>query len=337
MKPEILNDCPQVLRDFLFYMETIKGRSSKTVSEYYLDLRTYLRYLKCVKITGVNPFQLTVDEFREISIQDIPTQLICSVTLSDIYGYLNFVLDQRQNSAKTRSRKVTSIRSFYKYLNTKTELLPVNPAKDLEVPSIRKSIPKYLTLEESVELLSSIDANKNPRDYCMIVLLLNCGMRVSELVGINTQDIRDNTLKLLGKGNKERVVYLNDACISALKGWMDVRTAPSSGKDRNAVFLGRGGKRLTTRRVEQILEGYLKPIGLSGKGYSPHKLRHTAATLMYQNGGVDVRILKEILGHANLATTEIYTHISDRQLEKAAESSPLANFNLNQRKNQRKK
>ena len=231
------------------------------------------------------------------------------------------------NNASSRSRKISSIRALYKYLTTKTNYLEENPAKNLDTPSMRKSVPKYLTLGESIELLASIQ-DESPavtaRDYCMITLMLNCGMRVSELVGINLEDIRDNTLRLLGKGNKERMVYLNDACLSAIENYLKFRKQPEGGPDKNALFLSSQHRRMTTRRVEQIVAKYLKACGLDGRGYSPHKLRHTAATLMYQHGGVDIRALKEILGHANIGTTEIYTHISDRMIEEAANASPLS-------------
>lgn len=323
----IRNDCPELLRQFLFYMETIRGRSEKTVQGYYIDLRSFLRFIKAVKILGIQP--LNDDQFHQIKIADISTEVICSVTLADVYEYLHFALSQLNNGSAARSRKVSSIRAFYKYITTKTTLLEDDPVKNLEVPAIKKALPKYLTLEESLELLTSVKSKFTQRDFCIITLFLNCGMRVSELVGINLEDIRDNTLKLLGKGNKERVVYLNDACIAAINDYMAVReTSISPGSlskaDRNALFLSKNGKRLTVRRVEQIVGECLKLAGLSGQGYSPHKLRHTAATLMYQHGGVDIRVLKEILGHSNLGTTEIYTHVSSGQIENAAEKNPLS-------------
>ncbi len=325
MEKNILFDCPDILREFLFYMETILGRSPKTVNGYYIELRTFFRYIKAVKILKSIPQD--ADELAQIKIDDISKELVCSVTLSDIYDFLHFSLETLHNNASSRSRKISSIRALYKYLTTKTNYMEENPAKNLDTPSLRKSVPKYLTLEESIELLANVK-DESPavtaRDYCMITLMLNCGMRVSELVGINLEDIRDNTLRLLGKGNKERIVYLNDACISALENYLSLRKAPESGTDRNALFLSAQHRRMTTRRVEQIVAKYMKASGLDGRGYSPHKLRHTAATLMYQHGGVDIRALKEILGHANIGTTEIYTHISNQMIEEAANASPLS-------------
>ncbi|MDL2232997.1 tyrosine recombinase XerC [Ruminococcaceae bacterium OttesenSCG-928-L11] len=317
------NDCPQLLKDFLFYLLTIRGRSQRTVHAYYIDLRTFLRYIKSIK-TPIDP-QL---EFHEIPIDDIDVEMLASITLSDVYAYLNYVMTQRENNAKTRSRKVSSIRAFFRYLTVNTTTLKENPVKDLEVPNSKKSMPKYLTLEESLELISHIDTRDSARDYCIITLFLNCGMRLSELVGINTYDIRGNTLKLLGKGNKERIIYLNEACLFAIDQYMQVREPPQNAAHRDALFLSKRGTRLTARRVQQIVESCLKSAGLSGKGYSPHKLRHTAATLMYQHGNVDIRVLKEILGHANLATTEIYTHVANSQIENAANQSPLSKIKI---------
>ena len=324
MKREYLDDCPPLLRDFLYYMETIQGRSPRTVDGYYIDLRTFLRYIKAVKVQGMRDFEPT-----EIRIGDLDSSVICAVTLTDIYGYLNYALTERENTAATRARKVSSIRSFYKYITTKTNLLEVSPAKELDLPSVRSSLPKFLSLEESLDLLQAVAAAQNPRDFCMITFLINCGMRVSELVGLNLPDLRkkEKTLRLLGKGNKERIIYVNDACLQAMEAYEPVRAKLLADRHRtneNAMFLSERGSRISTRRVEQILEKYLAAAGLSGRGYSPHKLRHTAATLMYQYGGADVRVLKEILGHENLSTTEIYTHVSSQQIERAIDSSPLA-------------
>ena len=321
-----INDyaCPQILKDFLFYMLTIKGRSQRTVDAYYIDLRLFLRYLKATRL-GLS---LTEPNLADISIEDVSNEMICSVTLSEAYGFLNFVQTANENNARTRSRKVSSLRSFYNYLTAKAGLMEVSPLKDLETPSQRKSLPKYLSLEESLQLLQAVDGPTplKERDYCIITLLLNCGMRLSELVGIKKSSIHwdDRSLVLLGKGNKERQVYLNDACISAIQAYLAVREEPSVEKYRGYLFLSSRHTPISPRRVEQIVEARLKAAGLDGRGFSPHKLRHTAATLMYQHGGVDIRVLKEILGHANLATTEIYTHVSNEQVENAIQRNPLA-------------
>ena len=325
------DDCPKELRDFLFYMLTIRGRSPRTVHAYYLDLRTFLRYLTHAKTTFGSDLPFEEQPFHLITIEHLR-----SVSLSDVYEFLNYTMTERENVAKTRSRKVSSIRSFFKYLNITAGLLEDNPVKNLEMPSAKKSIPKYLTLEESLELLSHIPGDHYERDCCMIVLLLNCGMRLSELVGINLQDIRGNSLKLLGKGNKERVVYLNDACQYTVEQYLAVRESPVNAQHKDALFVSTRGTRLSGRRVQQIVETCMQAAGLGNKGYSPHKLRHTAATLMYQHGHVDIRVLKEVLGHANLATTEIYTHVANAQVENAANQSPLAKVKVPKRTNAKK-
>lgn len=318
-------DCPDYLREFLYYLLTIRGRSKRTVDGYYIDLRIFLRYIKCKYVLHADPFD--PDVLQDIVILDLPLSVLSGLTLADIYEFLTYAQSGRENNPKTRSRKVSSIRTFFHYLTVKSRKLENNPVENLEVPSVKKSVPRYLTLEESLELLVHIDPG-NPnyeRDYCIVTLFLNCGMRLSELVGINVYDIRDDTVRLLGKGNKERVIYINEACQKAIQAYMKVRKQPQNAKHKDALFLSSRGTRITPRRVEQIVENCLKQAGLSGQGYSPHKLRHTAATLMYQHGGVDIRVLKEILGHANLATTEIYTHISSRQMQDAMLHSPLSN------------
>ncbi len=316
------------LRDYLFYMETIKGRSPKTVQEYYTDLRTFFRFILVYRSDDRTPLT-DYEAFQKIKISDVTLGLIQTITLSDIYEFLHFVMSERSNSATARARKVSSIRGFFKYLTNNQKVLDENPALNLEIPSTRKTLPKYLTLEQSLELLNSVneeDGDNQQRDYCILTLFLNCGMRLAELVGINLSDIRDNTLRLLGKGNKERSIYLNNACLTAISSYLEMRNQQHPHpKDSNALFLSRTGSRISRRRVQQIVETFLKKSGLGQMGYSAHKLRHTAATLMYQYGEIDIRVLKDILGHVNLGTTEIYTHVSSRQMEHAAENNPLAN------------
>lgn len=312
------NDCPEPLREFLSYTLTIRGLSPRTVDGYYIELRTFLRFLKLYRSD-----QLNAEAMAETTIADIEIATICGITLADIYAYLNFAHNELGNAASARARKISTLSSFYKFLSTKTLYMTDNPIKNLDRPKTKRALPKYLTLDESNDLLETADSRDNARDYCILTLFLNCGMRLSELVAINRADIRDdNTLKLLGKGNKERIVYLNQACLDAINAY--IADSKQIKRQNDALFVGKNGKRLSPRRVQQIIGDCLKSAGLSGKGYTPHKLRHTAATLMYQYGNVDVRILKEILGHSNLNTTEIYTHVSNRQLEQAADSSPLA-------------
>lgn len=315
-------DCPQLVRDFLSYMEFIKGRSKTTVNAYYTDLKTFFRFIKRNKNLVDND-----TDFNKIDISDINIDVIKTITLSDVYEFLLFVSSERSNNAKSRARKVSCLKVFFKYLTNNLNLLKENPVENLESPKIAKTLPKYLTLENCIELLNAVDGDYKERDFCIITLFLNCGMRLNELVGINLDDIRNDTLLLRGKGNKERMIYLNQACIDALSDYLKYRNSNLSKikpNSKNALFIGRNGNRIGARRVEMIVSDALKKAGLDGKGYSVHKLRHTAATMMYQHGNVDVRVLQEILGHVNLGTTQIYTHISDNQIKKAIDSNPLS-------------
>ncbi len=322
MKHEILLSAPPILRDFLTYNETIKGKSSKSVDEYFLDLQMFFRYLMLIrgKVDKATPFE-------EISIENVDAQLISSVTISDLYSFIVYCKNERGNNAATRARKTSTLRIFFKYLTSQIHLLETNPAEMLDSPKVKSGLPKHLSLEDSLELLNSVEGPNKERDYCILTLFLNCGMRLSELCGLNLSDIRaDGTMRLLGKGNKERIVYINEACRSAINAYMAVR--PNDGiefTDHNALFISRNKKRISNKTVQHIVKTCLEKAGLGGQGYSTHKLRHTAATLMYQHGDVDIRVLKDILGHSNLGTTQIYTHISDKQIKNAIESNPLSN------------
>lgn len=323
MNEKFLAEAPGVIREFLGYMQTIKGKSPKTVDEYYIDLRTFFRYMKYSrKLVDINT------PSDEISIHDIDIEFIETIQLIDVFEYMNYLLSERGNREAARARKTSSLKTFFKYLTNKTGQLKVNPIQDLDSPKLKKSLPKFLTLEQCIELLKSIDGKYKVRDYCIVTLFLNCGMRLSELVNININDIHvDGTLKLTGKGNKERIVYLNQACVNAIEKYKKIR--PVDGvKDKNAFFISRQSNRISIKTVQFILKKYFKAIGLDGQGYSVHKLRHTAATLMYQHGNVDIRILKDILGHENLGTTEIYTHLSNEQMKNASDSNPLSKVKM---------
>ena len=317
------DNAPAIIKDYLIYMQTIKGKSLKTIDEYYSDLRTFFRFIKVSRglVSKDTPY-------TEINISDIDIHIIKSVTLTDIYEFMNYVMRERNNNNSTRARKSSSLRGFFGYITTKKHLLENDPTKELEVPKKKKTKPKYLTLEQSIELLNSVEGKYKERDYCILTLFLNCGLRLSELVGLNFSDIRtDNTMRVLGKGNKERIVYLNEACITAINDYKLVR--PVDGvKDKNALFISRNNNRVSPKTVQAMVYKYLEKIELDSQGYSCHKLRHTAATLMYQQGGVDILVLKELLGHENIGTTEIYTHLSSNQLEDAANKNPLAKVNM---------
>lgn len=319
MRQEYSQECFPLLRDFLGYMEVVKGRSVHTVEEYFMDLRTFFRFIK--QRRGLVP---PTKPEEEISIDDVDIFLIRSVSLEDVFEFMSYVKGERQNHTKALARKASSLRVFFRHLTNYTHQLDYNPVQNLETPKIRRTLPKYLTLEQSIALLQSADGEFAERDYCMLALLLNCGLRRAELAGLNLSDIRsDNTLRVLGKGEKERVVYLNEACLDALKQYLPTRPIDGIEKEeRDALFYSHLKKRISLQGVHFIVKGYLSRIsGL--EGYSTHKLRHTAATLMYRNG-VDIRVLKDILGHENLGTTEIYTHVSDEQMKKAAQANPLA-------------
>lgn len=310
-------EAPPILRDFLVYHETIQGHSRRTVDEYYLDLRNFFRFLKQSK--AITPKDIPLDD---ISIADVDLALIRNITLTDIYSYMNYLSRDRGLNNTSRARKVATIRSFYKYLTNKAKLLETNPVQDLDSPRLKKSLPKYLNLDESLELLNSVDGKNAVRDYCILTLFLNCGLRISELVGLNKTDVRGDQLRVLGKGNKERMLYLNDACQRALEDWMVERDTLAL-VDQNALFVTlQNRRRISTAAVHKLVKKHLAAAGLDSTQYSSHKLRHTAATLMLQNG-VDVRTLQEVLGHDHLNTTQIYTHVDNDDLRAAARANPL--------------
>lgn len=326
--PDYRTEAPQILRDFLSYHETIKAHSKRTVDEYYLDLRNFFRYLKRVR----DPL-LSDKPLDEISIMDIDLSFLATVTLTDIYGYMTYLSRDRilhQNSrnseyglnAASRARKIATIRSFYNYLTNKAHLLRENPVKDIDSPKLKKTLPKYLTLDQSIQLLNMVSGKNQERDYCILTLFLNCGLRISELIALNLNDIQEDALRVLGKGGKTRIVYLNDACKSALAQYLAVRR-PISGRDQNALFLSTQNERVSRSTVHAMVKKRLAEAGVDSTQYSSHKLRHTAATLMLQNG-VDVRAVQEVLGHEHLNTTEIYTHIDNEALRVAAKANPLS-------------
>ncbi|MDR1328887.1 MAG: tyrosine recombinase XerC [Oscillospiraceae bacterium] len=320
MKPNIASrsESPEILRDFLAYHETIKGHSKKTVDEYFLDLRTFFRFIKLQKALAPPGA-----EFNEIPFKDVDLAMISSIKLSDVYDFLTYLTRERGLSATSRARKIAAIRSFYKYLTVKTKQLENNPVIDLDPPKLKKTLPRYLTLDESRQLLSSVSGKNQARDYCILTLFLNCGMRVSELAGLNLGDIRADSLRVLGKGGKERVIFLNDACVAAINDYLQIRKTVE--KDNRALFVTAKHSRIERSTVHRLVKKHMLAAGLDATKYSSHKLRHTAATLMLKNG-VDIRTLQELLGHENLNTTQIYTHVESEALRDAAQRSPLSDF-----------
>lgn len=318
MKREEFNELPRLVQQYLLYLEAIKGHSELSVIEYASDLRTFFRYIMRQKgLVDKNT------EDSEIDLSPIDISFIKKITLNDAYQFLIYCKNDRKNNDNTRARRVISIRRFFIYLTDNQGMLDYNPMKNLDIPKTKKALPKYLTLEEAEMLLSVVDGPYKERDYAIITLFLNCGMRLAELVSIDYNDIKaDGSLIITGKGNKERAVYLNQACINAITAYMKKR--PNDGVKDRALFLSSRNQRISPKTVQHIVYTNLDKAGLGDRGLSVHKLRHTAATLMYQHGNVDVLLLKEILGHENLGTTEIYTHLANDATKKAIESNPLS-------------
>lgn len=310
---------PEFLNEYLVHIKIVKLLSQRTIEEYYTDIRLFLRYI-------YENNHETGNAIEDIDIRDMTTAELRKITVSDIYNFIFYTSDERNNKDRARYRKISSLRSFFKYLENVAHIIDENPTKDLDVPVPKASLPKFLSLNESLRLLSTADSADSKRDYCIITLFLNCGMRLSELVGINIKDIDfyENRLKVLGKRSKERMVYLNPACIDALNKYLVIRRDNPKAADEPALFISNQNRRISKRRVQQIVEETLRKAGLDGKGITTHKLRHTAATLMYQYGDADVLTLKELLGHESTATTEIYTHLNNENVRNAVESNPLA-------------
>lgn len=322
------DDVPKLVNEFLEYMEVMRNRSNNTVKEYHYDLRSVFRYLKNYKSN------LPLDNIDNINIIDLDIDFFKSIETQDFYSYLKYLNDDyklrthKDLKSTSRARKIASIKSFYNYLANNRKLLDKNPVVGLETPKLEKRLPKYLTLEESTSLLSSVKFNEQKfgkRDYCILTLFLNCGLRLSELININFKDIKDDRLSIIGKGNKERVVHLNKACLNALNNYIADRKKDGV-KDRDALFISERGTRISRRMVELLVKKYVALAGLDTRKFSPHKLRHTAATLMHKYGNVDIRALQQVLGHETIATTQIYTHIDDEQVKTAIDSNPLNNI-----------
>jgi len=325
-------DLPVILRDFLTYHETIKGQSPLTISEYALDIKMFLRFVKLMR--REMPVNTDLDT---IDIRDVDLDFVRDIKTSDVFDFLSYLASDRPLnpdspasdhgvSASTRARKLSAIKSFYKYLTVRTKQLQENPVADLEYPKLRKSLPKYLTLEQSAALLRSVSGQNQTRDYAILMLFLNCGIRRSELVGLNINDVYEDRIRVVGKGNKERFVYFGTPCRKAIDAYMVERNEKVL-TDNRALFGSRNGNRISVTAVHRLVEKALKQAGLDSTQFSAHKLRHTAATMML-SGGVDVKTVQEVLGHENLNTTQIYTHIENTELKIAAQANPLSKLDF---------
>ena len=328
-------DCPLILRDFLTYHETIKGQSKLTISEYYLDLRMFLRFIKLMR--SDMPIHTRLDD---IDIMDVDLNFVADITTSEIFDFLSYLANDRNPepdaivpdygiSPSARARKLSAIKSFFKYLTVRTKQLTENPVADLEYPKLRKSLPKYLTMEQCRALLSSVSGQNEKRDYAILMLFLNCGIRRSELVGLNVTDVYEDRIRVIGKGNKERFVYFGTPCRKAIDSYMEERNKKVL-TDNRALFGSRNGNRISVSAVHRLVEKSLKQAGLDSTQFSAHKLRHTAATMML-SGGVDVKTVQEVLGHENLNTTQIYTHIENTELKIAAAANPLSKLDFSEK------
>lgn len=325
-------DCPQILRDFLTYHETIKGQSPKTISEYYLDLRMFLRFIKLMR--NDMPIHMRLEE---IDIRNIDLDFVRTVTTSEVYDFLSYLANDRTPdpdatvpqygiSPTSRARKLSALKSFYKYLTVRTKQITENPVADLEYPKLRKSLPKYLTLEQCKALLDAVSGPNEKRDYAILILFLNCGIRRSELVGLNLTDVYEDRIRVVGKGNKERFVYFGTSCRQAIDAYLPERNKKVL-TDNRALFGSRDNNRISVTAVHRLVKKYLLMAGLDPENFSAHKLRHTAATMML-SGGVDVKTVQEVLGHENLNTTQIYTHIENTELKIAAEANPISKLKI---------
>jgi len=318
---------PPLIRDFARYKDVVQGCSKKTVSEYLLDLRTFCRWLVASRAS----LPTEGEEFEAADLTGLDTDFFAGVSTGEVYDFLSYVRNGRDNETRSMARKLSAIKQFYKFCTSRQHLFENNPAGDIETPKLKKSLPKYLSVEESLDLLNAVngdaESKNRERDYCILTLFLNCGIRLSELAGISLPDLDKElrSMRVTGKGAKERIVYLNDACRAAIAAYLPVRMqTPAKKKGESALFLSGQGNRISVKTVQWMVKKYLGEAGLEYKNYSTHKLRHTAATLMYQSGEVDIRVLKDILGHEQLNTTQIYTHVSNEHMEQAMQNNPLS-------------
>lgn len=316
MNERYYKQSPNYLKEYFDYLSVVKARSDTTIDGYFNDIRVFLRYLK------ISHQQASEEDFDNISIADVPLEWLNEVKTGEMYRFLNFTSNSRGNSPRTRARKISALKQLYFFLTLNYDDFRNKVVVNLEVPKFKRSIPKHLTKQQSIKLLNSIDSKHRLRDLCIILMFLSCGMRLSELVGLDISDYNaeERSLRLLGKGNKPRIVYLNDSCEYVLNKYIESKMDTSK-----ALFVSSMGNRIHKRRVQQIVGECLERAGLGNLGITTHKLRHTAATLMYEDG-IDLLVIKELLGHESISTTQIYTHVSNPRLKKACENSPFAHY-----------
>lgn len=320
------DDCPVILDDYLNYLLTIKGRSNLTVKEYYYDLKRFLKFIIMrKKLFGYN----LNSDINEVSILSINKRDILDIDITDLHAYISYCNSYYNDSTKTKARKISAIKSWFKYLHNTVELIDKNPSEKLELPKLQKRNPVYLTLSESEKVINAIKLEENEfnraRDLCIILIFLTCGLRISELTGINIESIKDDKLNVIGKGNKERTVFLNENCLYAIKCYLKLRPITP---DTTALFISSHKKRISNRSIQIRLKKYIQLAGLDPNIYTPHKLRHTAATLMYKYGDVDIRTIQSILGHTSVATTQIYTHLDDDDIKKGISKNPISKLKI---------
>lgn len=321
MKNYNTKENPEFFNDYLVHIKVIRMLSERTVQEYYFDVRLFLKYF-------YNTLNNTEEDTEDTDISSMTPDDLKKISVGDIYNFIFYTSDERHNSDYARCRKISALKSFFKYACYTAHIIESDPTAHLDISKPKSAMPKFLSLSESKRLLAASDRGDSKRDYCMITLFLNCGMRLSELVGINTADVdfEENRIRVLGKGRKERMIYLNNACVDALKQYLEIRNSNEKAKNEPALFISNQNRRISKRRVQQIVENTIAAAELNGKGITTHKLRHTAATLMYQYGAADILTLKELLGHSSISTTEIYTHLNDEMVRSAVENNPLSDI-----------
>lgn len=329
---EYQKQSPEFLNNYLKYVRYITFRAETTVDETYFDLRTFFRFVKIINIDKERIYNISVSEFKNTTIIDVTLEHINKVTQDTITKFLYFCSDTLENDVKTRNRKLASVRKFFEYLST-NNLILYNPAEHFKSARVEERVANCLNLKQSKTLLSkTINSNQRfkIRNYAMTCLFLNCGVRLTELIEINLTNFKldEKTLKVRGKGNIERILYLNDATCEAIQEYLKVR--PKLGienPDHKALFISGQNKRISQRSVQTIMDQELyMTFGEKRKGYHTHTLRHTSATLMYNENDTDIVVIRKILGHKSLSTTEKYTHVSSKKMKAFMENCTISSI-----------